>query len=323
MSTHSTSPLLSVALLAQEAFATIARTVSHLAAQSEAPHIELLILAAKPDALHIDTNAVRAFHSVRVLPTSLERGSGAARALAVREAAAPVVVFAEDHCFPEVGWAGALLKAHEGPWAAVGPVVSNANPTTTVSWADYLMGYGPWITPGRSGEREHLPGHNSSYKRAPLLPFGEELEALIEAETALQWRLRERGHRLYQEAGARTAHTNFEHWGTWLHVTFHAGRVFAATRAMSWSPLRRVAFAAASPLVPLVRLRRHLGQAIGARWPLSRTLRVAPTLLIGLIVDAAGQCAGSLAGAGRSRAILVDWDFQRNVPRRGRGPVAA
>jgi hypothetical protein len=276
MSTESTRPALSVALLAQEAFVTIAKTVSHLAVQPEAPQIELLILAANPDALQIDVDAVRAFHSVRVLPTSLAQGSGAARARAVREAAAPVIAYAEDHCFPEVGWAGALLNAHKGPYAAVGPVVTNANPTTTVSWADYLMVYGPWIAPGRSEEREHLPGHNSSYKREPLLPFGEDLESLIEAETALQWRLRERGLRLYQEAGARTAHTNFEHWGTWLHVTFHAGRVFAATRAMSWSPLDAW-LRCRSPLVPLVRLRPPR-RAIGARWPLSRTLRVAPTL---------------------------------------------
>jgi hypothetical protein len=323
MSVRSTPPSLSVALLAEATFATIARTVSHVAVQAEALQIELLILAATPDALQIDSEVVGAFHSVRVLPVSLDRGSGVARALAVREAAAPVIVFGEDHCFPEVGWAGALLSAHQGPWAAVGPVVTNANPTTTVSWADYLMGYGPWIAPGKSEEREHLPGHNSSYKREPLLPFGQDLEALFEAETALQWRLRERGERLYQEAAARAAHTNFERWGTWLHVTYHAGRVFAATRAMPWSPLRRVAFAAASPLVPLVRLRRHLGQAVNARWPLSRILRIAPTLLIGLVVDAAGQCVGSLTGAGRSRGILVDWEFQRNVPRNGRGPATA
>lgn len=323
MAIHPSPPALTVALLAEGGFGTIARTVSHIAAQAEASQIELLLLAARPDGLQVDADAVRGFHSVRVLPVSLARGSGAARALAVREAAAPVVAFAEDHCFPGLGWARALLDAHQGPWAAVGPVVSNANPTTTVSWADYLMGYGPWIAPGKSEEREHLPGHNSSYKREPLLPFGEELDSLIEAETALQWRLRELGHRLYQEAAARTAHTNFEQWGTWLHVTYHAGRVFAATRALAWSPARRVAFAAASPLVPLVRLRRHLAQAVGAKWPLSRILRVTPTLLIGLIVDAAGQCAGSLAGAGRSRSVLVAWEFQRNVPRKGRGPVAA
>ncbi len=308
-------PALTVALLNSDAFATIARTVAHVAAQDEAPTIELLILASHPDAMIPDPDAVNRFHSVRVIPVDLRLGSGPARATAVREAGAPIIAFGEDHCFPEAGWARALLDAHRGPWAAVGPVVFNANPATVVSWADFLLGYGPWLAPGQSGERDHLPGHNTSYKRDALLPFGDDLAVLIEAETPLQWRLREQGARLYQEASARVAHTNFDRWGTWLHVTFHAGRVFAATRAQQWSPLRRVAFAVATPMVPLVRLRRHLAQAIGAGWAPSLTARVTPALVVGLIVDAAGQCVGCLAGAGRSRAVLVDWEFRRNEPR--------
>ena len=34
----------------------------------------------------------------------------------------------EDHCFPADGWAEALVAAHQGPWAAVGPAFLNANP---------------------------------------------------------------------------------------------------------------------------------------------------------------------------------------------------
>lgn len=308
------------ALLTPDRFSTIARTVAHVAAQDVVSSIELLILAPDPESVSVDGDAVRGFHSVRVVPVVFADGSGAARATAVREASAPVIAFGEDHCFPGRGWARALLDAHTGAWAAVGPVVTNANPTTMVSWADLLMGYGAWLAPGRAEEREHLPGHNTSYKREALLAFGDELPSLIEAETPLQWRLRERGERLYQESAAHVAHTNFERRGTWLHVSFHAGRVFAATRALSWSPLRRLAFAVATPLVPLVRMRRHLAQAMQAGWAPWLTARVAPTLLIGLLVDAAGQGVGCLAGAGGSRAVLVDWEFRRNEPRVEKAP---
>src|SRR5437588_133855 len=81
--------------------------------------------------------------------------------------------------------AQALLAAHRGPWAAVGPVVRNANPSTSVSWADFLIGYGPWCDPAPAGDLDHLPGHNSSYKRAILLDYGSELEGLLEAESVL------------------------------------------------------------------------------------------------------------------------------------------
>jgi hypothetical protein len=315
MSASERAPALTMALLTPDRFATIARTVACVAAQDVVSTIELLILAPNPDAILIDPAAVRDFHSVRVIPVVFGEGSGAARATAVREARAPVIAFGEDHCFPDHGWARALLNAHRGPWAAVGPAVTNANPTTLVSWADLLMGYGPWLAPGRSEERDHLPGHNTSYKREALLSLGDELPSLMEAETPLQWRLREQGKGLYQEATARVAHTNFARWGTWLLVSYHAGRVFAATRALPWSGRRRVAFAIATPLVPLVRMRRHLLQAVRAGWSPWLVARVVPTLLVGLLVDAAGQGVGCLSGAGRSRAVLVDWEFRRNEPR--------
>ena len=308
-------PSLTVALLTPDDFATIRKTVSHIAGQSIAGEIELLILASKPGNLRLDTGATSTFHAVKVVGVDFDAGTGPARATAVREASAPVIVFGEDHCFPQAGWAAALLRAHGGPWAAVGPVVRNANPEALVSWADLLMGYGPWLAPGRSMERDHLPGHNSSYKVDALLTLGDDLPALMESETALQWRLRSLGHRLFQESDAQVAHTNFDRWRTWIPVSFHAGRVFAATRSLAWSLPRRWAFAAATPLVPAVRMWRHIRQAVDAGLPAGLVVRIAPILAIGLIVDGAAQFAGCITGAGQSRATLVQWDFHRNVPR--------
>jgi len=310
-----TTPSLTVAILTPDDFSTIRGTVSRVASQSIARDIELLVLASSAPEVIPDRDLADRFHSVRVVQADLDPGTGHARAMAARVASSSVIVFAEDHCFPQPGWAEALLSAHRESWAAVGPVVHNANPGTLVSWADLLMGYGPWLAPGRSAERDHLPGHNSSYKVAVLLGLGEDLPSLMEAETALQWRLASRGHRLYQEASAQVAHTNFDNWRTWIPVTFHAGRVFAATRAIEWSAPRRFAFAAATPLVPFVRLWRHLRQAVEAGLPRALIARVTPVLTVGLIVDGAGQFIGCLTGAGHSRAILVKWDFHRNSPR--------
>ena len=308
-------PSLTVALFTPTDFSSIRRTVSHVVAQDIASSIELLVLTSTPQ-LAIDEADVRALHSVRVVPVTFSDGSGSARAAAVREASAPVIAFGEDHCFPQDGWAAALLDAHKCPWAAVGPLMSNANPTTLTSWADFVMGYGPWIAPRHTGEHDHLPGHNTSYKREVLLAFGQELDTLIEAETPLQWRLRASGHRLFQDARARVAHTNFERWRTFLYVCLHAGRVFASTRSLHWSTLQRVGFTLASPLVPFVRAQRHLRQAISANWPAGLVLRVAPVLFAGLVADAIGQGLGTLLGAGQSRATLVAWEFDRNAPAR-------
>jgi hypothetical protein len=315
-------PSLSVALLTPEGFESLRRTVSCLATQDIASAIELLILAPAGQNVVVDESLATFFHSLRVIPVAYGTGTGDARAAAVREARAPIIAFAEDHSFPQDGWAAALVDAHRGPYAAVGPAVHNANPSTKVSWADLLMGYGPWLAPTTSGPRDHLPGHNSSYKRAPLLALGDELPALIEAETTLHWKLRAQGHSLYLDERARVAHTNFEAFPLWIWVSFHTGRMFAGTRAMHWPWWRRAAFAAASPLIPLVRLRRHLGQARQVGWTAGRIAGLVPTLLAGLVANGIGEGMGTVAGAGRSGAKLVAWEFNRNE-RRGKRTVPA
>ena len=312
-------PALTFVLFTPDNFETVRKTVSHVARDSGAGSVELLIGCAEPEALHIDAAAVAGLHSVRAIRCDMISGSGKARALAVQEARAPVVAFGEDHCFPQPGWTNALLRSHRESYAAVGPVVMNANPEGLVSWADLLMGYGPWLAPGGSKEMDHLAGHNSSYKRDALLPLADELPMFMEAESTLHWRLRKEGHRLFQQSDARVAHTNFARWGTWLPVSYHAGRVFAAVRASEWSVGRRIAFAIGSPFIPLVRLVRHIRQAVAAGLPTGLIVRIAPVLLVGLTVNAAGQGVGCVLGAGRSQATLVQWDFHRNAPRHATG----
>ena len=236
-------PALTVILPTWDTFDALRQTVRHLTAQTVAGSIELIICAPSAERAAVDPDAVRGLHSVRVLETGALHATGPMRARAIREAQAAIVAFAEDHCFPDPGWAQALLAAHEASHAAVGPAVYNANPETAVSWADIYLEYGRWIAPGRRREVDMLPGHNSSYKREVLLTYGSELDRLMEAETVLFWDLRRKGHTLLFEPGARAAHTNFSRPRVFLDVLWQLGRVFGATRASHWSQLRRIAFA--------------------------------------------------------------------------------
>ena len=72
---------------------------------------------------------------------SLER----ARLTGIQEARAPLVAFVETHSYQEQGWARALVEAHGEPWGAVGPSVTNANPTGAISWAGLFLDYGEWL----------------------------------------------------------------------------------------------------------------------------------------------------------------------------------
>jgi hypothetical protein len=290
-------------------------------AQTVAGSIELIIVA--PSAARASGSRCAAWPALRARPgDGALHATGPARARAIREASASVVAFAEDHAFPHPDWAEALIAAHEGPHAAVGPAVYNANPETATSWADLYIGYGRWLGPGRRGEVELLPGHNASYKRDVLLMYGSELDRLMEAETVLMWDLRRKGHTLLFEPAARINHTNFSSFPIFLDVQWHLGRVFAATRATHWSALRRVAYALAAPAIPFIRLSHTIRAAVGNGSSKRRLATTLPFLGAGLVVDFVAQATGALFGAGRSVAILSAYEFHRaDINRTKRRPA--
>ena len=304
-------PDLSVVLITPHSFETIRRTLRHLCAQTQASRIELLICVPSAGGFDLDRDAVAALHSTRILEVGEVTASGPARAHAARQASAPVVVYAEDHCFPDPGWAEALLRAHQGPHAAVGPALRNANPETAVSWADFILGYGRWMVPGRAGVVPLLPGHNSSYKREVLQAYGSDLDDLMEAETVLFWDLRRRGHTLYLEPAATTAHMNFEKLRVWLSVTWHLGRVFAAERARGWAWPRRLAYSCAAPLIPIIRLWHALTSVRRNRVDVRQVARALPPIALALVVDAVAQGTGAISGPGSSTPHLTDSEFLR------------
>jgi GT2 family glycosyltransferase len=311
MSETQVHPAITVVLPTTSDFESIATTVQHLARQSIVDRLELVIVAmARPD-FQADASACRNLWAVQVVHTD-RQSHGHACAAGVRAASAGVVAFAEDHCFPEPGWAEALLAGYTSPEiVAVGPIFRNANPATLVSWCDFVIGYGPWIDPRTAGDQPFLAGHNSSYRREVLLALGQRLADGLESETVLHLQLRAAGRRLVVEPRARAAHTNFGRFDVWLPVQYHCGRVFAAQRAGRWGWLRRVIYSMASPLIPGVRFVRALRQL--RRSPENRPsfLRLAPLLALGLAADGVGQLIGYVAGGGGSAQHLTGFEFRR------------
>jgi GT2 family glycosyltransferase len=305
------TPDLSVILVTPDSYATVRTTIRYLLRQQARDQMELVLITPREQDLRPDVEELSGFLSYQVVEVGRIQSIAYANSAGVRRARAPIVVLAEDHAFPAPGWAEALLKAHQGEWAAVGPVVRNANPRNIVSWADLLIAYAPWLYPGRAGRPDHLPGHNSSYKKDILLAYGPDLEAMLEAESVLHWDLRQKGYQLHLEPAAQVAHLNFGRLSSWLQAQFYSGRVFAASRGRSWNAGRRVLYALASPLIPFVRMNRIVEQTReSGSW--SRVPSgVLPMLLLGLFVSALGELTGYCAGPGQARPKLAEFEFHR------------
>ena len=253
------------------------------------------------------------------------RNLSAAHALGVRQAGAPVVAFAEDHAFADP----AGLRRY---WLALAAARLGGDGTrqcetrithSAVSWADFLIGYGRWMEPIPAGAiGDHLPGHNSSYKRAVLLDYGDRLEELLESAAVLHADLRAQGHRLYLEPAAKVSHLNSTRFFSGLRVRFFLGRVLGAARATAVAVASALALCRGSPLIPWLRLRRILHES--HRPGLAATmLRALPALVAGLIVDAAGEAVGYASGIGSTKDREWDFEFHRERYLWARDPLVS
>jgi hypothetical protein len=315
------SPVLSVILPAPDRLALVERVVACLGQQSLASQMELILVAEHPDA-GLPAALTAPFGWVQIVARPAWTTMTEARVAGVLHARAPIVALCEDHCFPAPGWAEALLTAHEGPWAAVGPAFLNANPVTRISWANLAIEYGPWLHPVRPGACSHVPGHNSSYKRSLLLAYGGRLSEMLEAESVLHWDLQRHGHGVAMEPDARTRHENFSRFRPSILLRFSSGRLFAASRALEWPWWRKAVFAIGSGVLPFLRSWRALRDL--RRVQDTRPRRGLSLVIFTLLVfDALGEVIGYAIGAGdQSRRLSeIEHDRERFMSARDRAAV--
>ena len=292
--TASRLPAMSVVVITPDSYTAIRKTVSHLRAQTRSGQLELVIVA--PSAAHLDPNKteLREFCGFRIVELGPIRSTGRALAEGIRQATAPIVAYAEEHSYPEPGWAEALIEAHRGSWAGVGAVLSNANPSTMTSWAHLYTDFGPWVAPAEAAETVHLSAHHTAYKREVLLSFGALLDELLEVDYVLNRELQAKGYKLYLQAAARSYHLNCSRPGSLFWAEFHGGRLFGSARATyeRWSIFRRLLYIAGMPLIPLLRLWRVCAEINRP----GRKRGLFPGILLPLLTSLAGHTLGEVIG---------------------------
>ena len=292
------SPALSV-VLATDVYETIEPVVRALRAQTV--HAELEIVLVSPDPGPLETRAAQLddFAAVRVVEIDSLVPLASARAAGVRSATAPIVYVGETHVFPEPGWAEALINAHAGPWGAVVPGFGNANPGGALSWAAFLGDYGAWLSVLPQCELTWAPTYNTAYKRAALLKL-EPLETMLTTGDALIVALRASGGRFAFEPSARVMHANVARPHDWTVERYVGGLLTAHSRSQDWSWGRRLAYAAASPLIPIVCLARVRRGVAATRRTGAISRGTYPALVAGAFISAAGELVGYLGGSVKS-----------------------
>jgi len=304
------APVVSI-LLPTDSLATVRSVLAEFRTQAGSERVELVLTVPRGTAVAGDEPELEGFGSVQIVEVEQAWNVPAARARAIRAARAPLVVFAETHSYPRPGYLQALVTAHENPWAVVGPVITNANPQSLVSWACLLLDYGPWLDRAERGPHDDVPGHNAAYKRDVLTALGARLDELVAADNLMHAELRAAGHELAMEPDAVVEHLNVSRFSAAMRERFEAGRNFAAIRARQWPRSRGLAYALGSPLIPIVRLRRALAHIRRVARSSELLPQLLPVLSAALVVSAAGEALGYAFRTPGNDALLFDLEMHK------------
>ena len=290
-------PRLSVVVASYNAPTTLERCLESLAAQLS-PGDEIIV--ADCSSRDPRSGATRAFPSVRFVRFEQPLTIPALRREGLRVAGGEIIALTEGRVVPSNGWAAALIEAHsthpQAP-AVGGPI--DSSPATAFDAAVFLCEYGRHMPPTGDGEAGELSGANLSYKRWAI----ELCQDLVEAgawEPFLNRRLKQKGHRLLRAGRAVVWYHNSLAAGQFLRQRFHYGRWFAAARVDGAGVVKKLAWAAFCPLLPLLltwRLARVVGQRRRHRRAFARAL---PWILGFQAVWSAGELCGYVLGKGSS-----------------------
>jgi hypothetical protein len=155
--------------------------------------------------------------------------------------------------------------------------------------------YGALAHPLREGMAPAMAANNVAYRRDTLRKMSDALDSLLEIDYFLQNALGS-GFRTASAPRALLAHQTNRHLADLLRGHFIYAQLFALRRLQfeNWGLPKRLAGAAAMPmLVPLLRIRR-LFQAISGRSNVSRAMAGLPVILLLYCAGALGEAWGLL-----------------------------
>lgn len=302
-------PRLTIVVASRTGMRESAAIVRHLAGQTIASSIELIVVAPRGLVSAAEAGAVSGFAMFQLLEVDRVENRGLAAAYGLLQARAPLAGMCENHAFPSADSLERLILSHGPGDGAVAPTMRSANPETRRSLCMFTATYGVFEAPPDAASMEMLPLHNSVYRTDLLRQLGERLPELMRDETRLQAELRRQGYGLRVVEGAVSWHVNESRWVRVATDPFILARRFGAARAATWPWTRRGLYACALPVVAGIRFRLLLRVARRGHDTKARVLELLPMLAVFAVAGALGEAWGGLRPGARPSLAFEEHEF--------------
>jgi hypothetical protein len=226
---------------------------------------------------------------------------------AVQTATTDIIGLLEEHVVVPAGWARKHLRLHEEGYAAVTGRFLSGNPRHYCSRVAFAVTYGDYILSKEIGETTSIPGDNSTFIRAKILRYYDELEMLFNTDILLIRRLLANGEKLYRSE-CILHHWNETSWlSAWIALCYW-NQMYCRNQSIveNWSLGRRLLRLCTVPLVPFVRTYGNFRRAKMNGVPVTRFIADAPAVFFLNSGSAAGIAAALLFGYQDSEYKFAD-----------------
>ena len=300
MSIREDSPLCSLSVVVVTVYSStnLINCLTALEQQIEAPDDIEIIVVCHENIKDI-SGLMDRFSKVQFYRVPGLQSQDTLRAFGVRQARGKVVAITVEHCAPEKHWCASIMKAHKGPYAAIGGTIEKGTqPDTLVNWAVHLYdycNYGYYLNPILSGPAHDLSDCNVSYKRESLAATADLwmkglnvplLNRALLARDEILWLTPDIVVRQNRDIDLSQA----------VRIAYLRGRAFASARLNNSSLNQRIFYAVFSPFMPLMLLRRLIVNMSRKKSHFSIALRAMPIIGLLAILWSSGEFLGYLLG---------------------------
>jgi len=288
---------LSVVIAASNDLAALEKTLSSLRGQAETADTEVIAVCNFDGEAREEV--AKQFPFVKCVTLASDTTVPELRTRGIHLSRGEIIALVEDYCTLDDLWCAEIKKAHESHHRIVGGSVENRCPDKPLNWAVYFYDYGKYMAPGLAGPTTTLSGMNVSYTREVL----REVEKSFRGgfyEAFAHEELKRRGHQLYLEPSAVAYLTKDYRFREILGSYFHLARAFAGRRVADSPLTKRVIFALASCVLPILLPGRVVLGTIRKRRYLPQLLRSLPHFFALTASWSVGEICGYLIGEGSS-----------------------
>jgi len=173
------------------------------------------------------------------------------RARGLAAATGDIIGILEDRGRPRPNWAREIVRLHrETGRNVIGGAIDCLEPVSLLNWSFWVTDFGRYGRPFQTGTVEWVSDVNVSYSRAAL-EATRHLWHDRYNEPMVNWFLIGQGEQLLLSNEIVVEHTRAPTtFATLLPERFHWGRLFGHIRALHFTPMQRVFYTLASPLIP-------------------------------------------------------------------------